>query len=127
MLRFLISAALVAVLVACGSEPVRAIQQLLQNSPGSASLKTGLRQYDDGAYAESATTLQGAIEQGLNDPESAEAHKYLAFMHCAAGRERSCREEFRKALGADPALELTPAEVGHPIWGPVFRSVKAGR
>ena len=127
MLRILILAALAAALAACGSEPVRAIKQLFQSSPGSTSLKTGLRQYDDGAYAESAKSLQGAIEQGLNDPERASAHKHLAFIHCAASRERPCREEFRKALAADPAMELAPAEVGHPIWGPVFRSVKAGR
>lgn len=127
MIRPVMVVALAAALAACGSEPVRAIQQLFQSSPGSASLKDGLRQYDDGAYAVSAKSLNGAIELGLNDPERADAHKHLAFIHCASNRERSCREEFRKALAADPAMELAPAEVGHPIWGPVFKSVKAGR
>ena len=50
-----------------------------------------------------------------------------AFIHCAAGRQAQCREEFRRALEIDPQLELTPAEAGHPGWGPVFRSVKAAR
>jgi hypothetical protein len=36
----------------------------------------------------------------------------------------ACREEFRKALTMDPSLELSPAEAGHPVWGPVFRSLK---
>jgi len=27
----------------------------------------------------------------------------------------------------DPGLELAPAEAGHPVWGPIFRSLKAGR
>ena len=127
MIRPVMVVALAAALAACGSEPVRAIQKLFQFSPGSASLKAGLRQYDDGAYADSAKSLNGAIEQGLKDPERADAHKHLAFIHCASNRERSCREEFRKALAADPAMELAPAEVGHPIWGPVFKSVKASR
>ncbi len=48
-------------------------------------------------------------------------------MHCAGNRVVPCREEFRKALTVDPELELAPAEAGHPIWGPVFKSVKAGR
>jgi hypothetical protein len=52
------------------------------------------------------------------------AHKYLAFIHCAQAREASCRNEFRKALALDPDLELTPAESGHPMWGPVFKSLK---
>ena len=41
-------------------------------------------------------------------------------------RSGPCREEFRKALAIDPGMELAPAEAGHPIWGPIFRSVKAG-
>jgi Tfp pilus assembly protein PilF len=127
MTRILISAMLAESLAACESAPMKSLQQMFQSSPGSASLRDGLRQYDDGAYAESAKSLKGAIEQGLNDPERANAHKHLAFIHCASNRERACREEFRKALGADPAMELEPAEVGHPIWGPVFKSVKAGR
>jgi hypothetical protein len=24
-------------------------------------------------------------------------------------------------------MELAPAEAGHPIWGPIFRSLKASR
>ena len=86
-----------------------------------------LQQYEAGDYAESAKSFQGAIKEGLGDKERANAHKHLAFIHCAAGRERPCRDEFRRALSADPTLELDPAEAGHPVWGPIFRAVKAGR
>ena len=55
------------------------------------------------------------------------AHKHLAFINCVSGRTSACREEFRKALAIEPGLDLPPAEAGHPTWGPVFRSVKAGR
>jgi Tfp pilus assembly protein PilF len=90
-------------------------------------LQSGLRLYEDGDYAESAKNLQAALDQGLATKDSARAHKYLAFIHCASNREQLCREEFRKALADDPSLDLAPAEAGHPIWGPIFRSVKAGR
>jgi Tfp pilus assembly protein PilF len=90
-------------------------------------LQAGLRLYEDGAYAESAKSLQAAIDQGLAGKERARAHKYLAFIHCASAREQLCRDEFRKALADDPSLDLAPAEAGHPVWGPIFRAVKAGR
>ena len=122
--RALIVAGLLIALWGCGSQPLR---EIFQPSKGAAALGAGLRQYDDGAYAEAARNLQGAIDLGLANRERANAHKHLAFIHCAAGRERPCRDEFHKALGADPALELEPAEAGHPVWGPIFRAVKAGR
>jgi len=51
----------------------------------------------------------------------------VAFIHCSENRSRQCRDEFRKALAIDPDMELAPAEAGHPTWGPIFRSAKAGR
>jgi Tfp pilus assembly protein PilF len=94
---------------------------------GTSALSAGLQQYEEGDYDESVKNLQGAIELGVPDKQRADAHKYLAFIHCASNRERQCRDEFRKALAVDPALDLAPAEAGHPVWGPIFRSLKAGR
>ena len=90
-------------------------------------LQAGVRLYEEGSYGESAKNLQAAIDQGLAGKERARAHKLLGFIHCASSREQLCREEFRKALADDPSLDLAPAEAGHPIWGPIFRAVKAGR
>ncbi len=98
---------------------------LFQAGKGTAMLGTGLRQYEEGEYVRSAKNLQGALDQGLSDAESARAHKHLAFIHCASAREHACRDEFRKALAFAPSLELAPSEAGHPVWGPIFRSVKA--
>jgi Tfp pilus assembly protein PilF len=95
------------------------------NGPGA--LSAGLKQYEDGNYADSVKSLQGAIELGVPDKQRATAHKHLAFIHCSWNQERECRDEFRKALAVDPTLELAPAEAGHPVWGPIFRSLKAGR
>jgi len=100
---------------------------MFRSLSGSSALSAGLKQYEDGDYTESAKNLQGAIDLGLPDKQRANAHKHLAFIHCSSNRERQCRDEFRRALAVDPALDLAPAEAGHPVWGPIFRSVRAGR
>jgi Tfp pilus assembly protein PilF len=94
---------------------------------GTAALSAALKQYEQGEYSESAKNLQGAIELGVPEKLRVTAHKHLAFIYCSSNRERQCRDEFRKALAVDPALDLAPAEAGHPVWGPIFRSLKAGR
>jgi Tfp pilus assembly protein PilF len=113
--------ALLAGVASCSLQPLR---DLLAPSKGTAVLNAGLVQYDNGDYARGARNLQDAIDLGLSEREEANAHKHLAFIYCASGRERACREEFRRALALDPALELSAAEAGHPAWGPVFGSLK---
>jgi Tfp pilus assembly protein PilF len=120
--RALMVASLLIALCGCASQPLR---ELFQPSKGAAALGNGLRQYEDGEYADAARNLQGAIDLGLSDRERANAHKHLAFIHCSSSRERACREEFRKALSVDAGLELAAAEAGHPVWGPIFSSLKA--
>ena len=90
------------------------------------TLDQGIREYDDGDYRVAARTIREALDIGLTTRSQARAHKYLAFMYCISGQEGPCRGEFRKALSIDPDLELQPAEQGHPMWAPVFDSVKAG-
>lgn len=127
MARLLTLTALAFALAACDTTAGRTVRGFFQPSKGQPALEVGLKQYDDGNYGASARNLNLALEYGLSDGERATAHKYLAFMHCSASRERECRDEFRKALAAQPGLELDAAETGHPVWGPVFRSVKASR
>ena len=114
--------ALLAGVAGCSVQPLR---DLFAPSRGATALNAGLRQYDNGEYAQAARNFQGAIDLGLSERDEANAHKHLAFIHCASGRERACRDEFRKALAMEPDLELAPAEAGHPSWGPVFASLKA--
>jgi len=124
-IRLIAAACLLALLSACASEPMRAIQALFKDE-GAQALSTGIRQYDDGNYAESLKSLQSAVDLGLaSKGDRIKAHKHMAFIHCVSGRERQCRDEFRKGLDEDPTMELEPAEAGHPIWGPVFRAAKA--
>lgn len=100
---------------------------VFRSMSGPGALNAGLKLYEEGKYAESAQNLQGAIELGVAEKLRATAHKHLAFIHCSWNQERECREEFRKALAVDPALELAPAEAGHPVWGPIFRSLKSAK
>ncbi|MEJ1959968.1 MAG: TssQ family T6SS-associated lipoprotein [Nitrosomonadales bacterium] len=94
--------------------------------PSNKELASGIKSYEAGDYQTALITLKNAQEMGLNDKhDQVLAHKYLAFIHCVSGREQQCRDEFRKALTIDPAFDLTAAEAGHPVWGPVFRSEKA--
>lgn len=89
-------------------------------------LSAGIRAYEDGDYKNAPKLLQSALDAGLLlDSDKLVAHKYLAFMHCAHGRDTQCRAEFREVLELDPKYELGPTETGHPAWGPVFKGVKA--
>jgi Tfp pilus assembly protein PilF len=99
-----------------------------QNDKAQQELQGGIDSYENGNYKFAARQLQSALSLGLEGRSNqARAHKYLAFMHCVGGRQTPCRDEFRKALEADPAFELSPAEAGHPTWGPVFRKLKAAK
>jgi Tfp pilus assembly protein PilF len=135
-MRALAAIALALLLAACDSAPFKEIsadaksawgELTGRSSKGQSALSAGLKQYDDGEYPQSAKSLQSALDQGLSNKDQVNAHKHLAFIHCSENRTGRCREEFRKALAIDPSLELSPAEAGHPGWGPIFRSLKAGR
>ena len=128
LLRWSISILLVSVvaLTGCSSEPVREFKRLFE-SKGEAQLKQGIKDYEDGRLTQASATLQSALDSGLSDADQVTAHKYLAFIACVSKRERQCRAHFRSALEINPAFELGPAEAGHPMWGPVFRSAKEGR
>ncbi len=90
------------------------------------SLALGIAQYNAGKFAEASRSLAAALDHGqLTRPEQGSARKHLAFIYCTSSREPQCRDEFRKALEIDPGFELSAAEAGHPIWGPVYRDVRA--
>lgn len=98
-------------------------QQRLERA--QAHLADGLKRYDAGTYDESVRSFLLALDTGLLNPtQQITARKHMAFMHCVSGREAACKEEFEKAFALDAKFELTPAEAGHPTWGPVFRQLK---
>lgn len=97
---------------------------LLYQRPAERALINGLRAYEDGAFDRAEQSLRTALLQQLRDPrDTAIAHKYLAFIACAFNRLQECEQQFRNAFAADPNFLLSDAEIGHPIWGPVYRRV----
>ena len=119
------AAALAVMLVLTGCQS-KAIQEFpLTKFKAEHMLDTGIREYDNGDYRIAARTIQGALDEGLTTRSQARAHKYLAFIDCVSGQQSQCRDQFRKALEIDPGMQLRAEESGHPIWGPVFKSVKA--
>jgi len=124
-------AALAVILAGCETAPVKEFQEEIQNifkpyGKAEENLEAGVRAYEDANYDQASRLLQASLDEGLpRRTDRARAHKYLAFIHCVSGRQGQCREQFRQALTADSNFDLSPSEAGHPMWGPVFRNVKA--
>jgi hypothetical protein len=88
-------------------------------------LALGIKQYETGDFENADKTLHLSLDHGLiSKTEQSLARKYLAFIHCVSNREAQCRDEFRKAFEINSDFTLTPAEDGHPVWGPVYRNVR---
>ncbi|HUL97396.1 MAG TPA: TssQ family T6SS-associated lipoprotein [Usitatibacter sp.] len=105
--------------------PAPQITETMLRDRAEADLARGVQQYDAGDFDNAVKSLTSSLDHGLlSKQEQARARKYLAFTHCVQGREPQCRDEFRKAFEIYPDFSLTPAEDGHPIWGPVYRSVR---
>jgi Tfp pilus assembly protein PilF len=119
MKRILLAVTVTALLYGC------AAPSLQESTPeGAQQFAAGIKYYQDGKHDEAARNLQASLYLGLSETDRVQAHKYIAFTHCAAKREDQCRSEFRKALAINPSFELSAAEVGHPLWGPIFNEVK---
>ena len=87
-----------------------------------ANLNDGLKKYDSGSYDEALNNFLLALDSGmLTNAEQLNARKHMAFVHCLSSREANCKEEFEKVINLDPKFELSAAEAGHPIWGPIYR------
>ena len=114
------------VLAGCTTEPVREFSRMFERK-GETELKQGIKDYEDGRLTQASANFQSALDAGLSKDDQVTAHKYLAFIYCVTKRDRQCRAHFRIALELNPEFELSRAEAGHPMWGPVFRSAKEGR
>lgn len=130
MLRWMMMGVLSLSLMGCGTlvstcDDGRGGIRLFGKSESRFQLEKGIRYYEEGNYISSMDALQKVVKINLSPQEyRLTAYKYLAFIHCISGRENPCKEYFGKVLDIDPAFELSPAEAGHPLWGPTFRSVK---
>jgi hypothetical protein len=98
----------------------------LYEQPAERAFIHGMRFYEEGQYERAEVLLRRSLADGLRDPyDVATANKHLAFIACAYNRPADCETSFRAAFAADPKFRLTEAEVGHPIWGPVYKRLSA--
>lgn len=126
-IRFVLPMMVAFLVSACSSGPVRDIG-LDKLSPRKAerALASGLASYENGEYSSAAKQLQDALNSGLTfKSDRVTAYKYLAFVYCVTDRKKQCKRAFRNALEINSDLELSAAEAGHPLWGPVFREAQA--
>jgi Tfp pilus assembly protein PilF len=121
-------------LAACETMPATPPQPATQSivalyeRPAERALINGVRNYEEGAFERAESSLRSALTHGLLDArDSAVAHKYLAFLACAFNRLAECEQQFREALMADHGFVLSDVEIGHPIWGPIYRKVVAAQ
>ena len=106
--------------------PVPQVTESQLRERAREQLATGVRQYNAGEFESAQKSLNASLEHGLlSKADQATARKHLAFIHCLVNRESQCRDEFRKAFEINSEFALTAAEDGHPIWGPVYRNVRA--
>jgi len=92
--------------------------------PAEKALLDGIRAYDDAQYAQAEKALRLALAEGLQSTrDRATAHKLLAFITCTSDRLADCESEFREARAADAGFALSRSEAGHPVWGPVYKSL----
>ena len=124
-MRFLLAACLAAVasLTACVQAPTApASSANVAERHAEKALMSGIRSYDDGQYPVAEKQLDTALKSNLQSArDRAAAHKYLAFIYCTSNRNAECEASFRAASQADPSFALNKAEVGHPLWGPVYK------
>jgi hypothetical protein len=94
-------------------------------SPGATALRDGTAAFSQGDYKRAETKLLESQKLGLNQiGEQLQAHKTKAFLYCVTRRSALCEKSFAEAFATDKGFELTRAERGHPVWGPVFVKVQ---
>lgn len=88
-------------------------------------LEIAVKEYEEGNYVTAMNALEAVLAtKSASRAQKVRANKYMAFISCISSREKSCREYFKNILEINPEFNLSAAEAGHPIWGPVFKNVK---
>jgi hypothetical protein len=90
-----------------------------------SKLEKSIKNFEDGDYDSSMAYLNQIVtSDDANRYIKVEAYKYRAFIYCLGNKQSLCQESFKMAFILNPKFELTKAEAGHPIWGPVYKRVK---
>lgn len=85
----------------------------------------GLAKYNDGNFPEAIKIFKDPAFDRAWPELRYRSLKYLAFSYCVSGNGAQCRKTFVDLLRLEPGFDLSSAERGHPLWGPVFQEAKA--
>lgn len=105
------------------SSPATAQSVAPEPTPAQKALNDGVSAYERGDFSAAIRILSPLVKDkdgALTQAQMKDAYKTLAFAECLNRQTTNCRSTFEKAMRADPSFELTPAERGHPIWGPQY-------
>lgn len=127
--RLAMSVASIALIASCAVPPQKpagpTAEEIVKQKRverAQINLNDGLKKYDGGNNDAAIKDFLLALDSGqLALADQLKARKHIAFIHCLSGREAICKEEFEKIIAIDVKFDLSPAEAGHPTWGPVFR------
>jgi Tfp pilus assembly protein PilF len=123
-----LSSSIQTVMVVATSTLLAACAALEPPRPAEQALLSGIRAYEEAQYEAAEKSLREALRLGLKAPrDTANAHKYLAFILCTSSRLTECESAFVAAKTADPSFDLNKTEVGHPLWVPVYRKVSGAK
>ncbi|HYC41412.1 MAG TPA: TssQ family T6SS-associated lipoprotein [Noviherbaspirillum sp.] len=124
----LVALLLAVVAAGCAQVPTQtegSTKPVISAPEAQSQYQQGLSNYRESKFDAALGNFTAAVaSRSLKPAEANIARKHVAFIHCAAGREMPCREQFQAILQSDPGFELALAEAGHPQWGPIWRSVK---
>ncbi len=108
------------------SEPDPTFAPASAPSKAEQLLADGLELYEKGDFKAAIRKLTGARDAFAdNSVDMQTSLKYLAFSACVTGQKAFCKIQFAALLKIAPEFQLTRAEAGHPLWGPVFKETKA--
>ncbi|AJX33937.1 TssQ family T6SS-associated lipoprotein [Burkholderia oklahomensis] len=95
-------------------------------SVAQATVDSARAAYNAGDYGRTISLLGSHARDidGADVNTQVAAHKLLAFSYCVTRRVTQCRAEFSRILDLNPRFDLSPAEKGHPIWGPAFEAAR---
>ncbi|MES2151444.1 MAG: TssQ family T6SS-associated lipoprotein [Pseudomonadota bacterium] len=97
----------------------------LSTAEVEARYQQGLANYGASRYEAAIEDFNTAIgSDKLRQANVILARKHLAFIYCISNRQLQCREQFTALLQLEPTFTLAPNEASHPMWGPVWLSVK---
>lgn len=90
-------------------------------------LADGSELYEKGDFKAAIRKLTAARDSFADtSAEMQTSLKYLAFSYCVTGQRSLCKAQFVALLKIAPDFQLSRAEAGHPLWGPVFKDSRAG-